>query len=588
MESAIRERKKSQNKFSNASLSQGEASASLRQQNSADRQLCMEKQLGTTEINPIKFKSRKRISPVVFYGSPHGVPAKRPKRLLQLLHEIHNDLSEENDFNSRKQVWATFPKQDQAIAFAKSHSHVHLFSYQDRLNGQRRFLVSTYEEFWRRYKNMDSTFRHHYEVIQEGLPCHLYFDLEFNKRANADKNGEEMVDLLISVTLDALFDKYSIQGNQDWIVELDSSTEEKFSRHLIIRIPETAFKDNSHTGAFVAEICSRISSARESDPRLDKLFVLKDSCSAEFPPQLFVDNAVYSRNRCFRVALSSKAGKRSVLLPTGRFKCKNMREEEMFMESLICKIDGDCQKLLICKLDSECMKTLCFNSEVLNSNCEEHFSAPDVLALHACSNDLPTTYFMGKSPFPALDIFVESIASTGNVSGGKIRSWYWFSDYGVMVYSMSRNRYCERIGREHKSNHVMYIVDFKRAVYYQKCYDPDCKGYRSPIRPIPMDVIPDNVAFMHPSQAENYRSMNNNLDHQFDNNDAQQLHNSCGKDQRSCGKNGWWLEAMRIADEIESMRKAQEHDELPPQFYDVFTLQFISTATKYIRTGCRK
>lgn len=36
---------------------------------------------------------------------------------------------------------------------------------------------------------------------------------------------------------------------------------------------------------------------------------------------------------------------------------------------------------------------------------------------------------------------------------GKIRSWYWFSEYGLMVYSMLRNRFCERIGRQHKSNH---------------------------------------------------------------------------------------------------------------------------------------
>lgn len=88
---------------------------------------------------------------------------------------------------------------------------------------------------------------------------------------------------------------------------------------------------------------------------------------------------------------------------------------------------------------------------------------------------------------------------------------------------MSRNRYCERIGREHKSNHgnsylflyllvvmiphfsktliinkmleifssvyemeidvnqnltgtVMYVVDLRRAIYYQKCHDPDCRG----------------------------------------------------------------------------------------------------------------
>lgn len=29
---------------------------------------------------------------------------------------------------------------------------------------------------------------------------------------------------------------------------------EKFSRHLIIRIPKTAFKDNSHVGAFISEV----------------------------------------------------------------------------------------------------------------------------------------------------------------------------------------------------------------------------------------------------------------------------------------------------------------------------------------------
>ncbi|KAI9084175.1 hypothetical protein K1719_033846 [Acacia pycnantha] len=92
--------------------------------------------------------------------------------------------------------------------------------------GQRRFLASTYTEFWRRYKNMDSKLRHHYEVIKEGLPCHLYFDLEFNKRVNPGKDEDEMVDLLISVILEALNEKYFICGDPEWTVELDSSTDD--------------------------------------------------------------------------------------------------------------------------------------------------------------------------------------------------------------------------------------------------------------------------------------------------------------------------------------------------------------------------
>ena len=59
----------------------------------------------------------------------------------------------------------------------------------------------------------------------QGLPCHLYFDLEFNRKVNVGKNGDEMVDLLISVVLEALHEKYEIHGDNDWIVELDSSTE---------------------------------------------------------------------------------------------------------------------------------------------------------------------------------------------------------------------------------------------------------------------------------------------------------------------------------------------------------------------------
>jgi hypothetical protein len=34
-------------------------------------------------------------------------------------------------------------------------------------------------EFWRRYNGMPADERHHYEIIREGRPCHLYFDLEY-------------------------------------------------------------------------------------------------------------------------------------------------------------------------------------------------------------------------------------------------------------------------------------------------------------------------------------------------------------------------------------------------------------------------
>ncbi|XP_075096707.1 uncharacterized protein LOC107759029 isoform X6 [Nicotiana tabacum] len=520
-QSAIRERKKGKR-----TVKQSDTLEKL--STPSDVELCLQN-LGV--------KKGRQFSPLVFYGSPHGVPPKRPARLLRLLNEIRVDLNEQNKL--RQDIWSTFPRQDEAMKYAKEQSNARVFSYQDHVNGQRRFLVSTYKEFWRRYETMNPKFRHHYEVIQEGLPCHLYFDLEFNKRENAAKNGDEMVDLLIQVIFDAVKEKYCLEGNDDWVVELDSSNEEKFSRHLIIRFPNAAFKDNLHAGAFVTEICSRISSLSETDGRFRNLFVSKDSSSIDIPCQLFVDKAVYSRNRCFRLALSSKAGKSSVLLPSGRFKCKDMTKEEVFMASLICNIDADCEKLLICKMDLDCVKALQFDTESTKSF-QLHSGVSLDFDLNACTSDPSRTYLMGKSPFPSLDMFVESVASIGNIPG-KIRSWYWFSEYALMVYSMSRNRYCERIGRQHKSNHVIYVVDLRRAVYYQKCHDPDCRGYRSPLRPVPDNVIP------HLSISVNLPGHNLDWGKPTVNSD-ESIFSSCKKE--------WWLEAIRVADNIENVQKA--------------------------------
>lgn len=130
----------------------------------------------------IKFRSGKQISPVIFYGSARGVPVKRPSRILRLLQEIRVDLREDNALicryarlscsklldqpialpalftsaphsfhsNFRDGVWATFPRQEEAVRFSRAHRNSHVFSYQDHLTGKRRFLVSTYDEFWRR------------------------------------------------------------------------------------------------------------------------------------------------------------------------------------------------------------------------------------------------------------------------------------------------------------------------------------------------------------------------------------------------------------------------------------------------------
>ncbi|OEL19097.1 hypothetical protein BAE44_0019875 [Dichanthelium oligosanthes] len=444
---------------------------------------------GASPPPAIKFTGHKQMSPIVFYGSPQGVPVKKPLSLLRLLREIRIDLKKQTDLIPRDVVWATFPRQEEAIRFSKAHMHTNVFSYQDHKTGTRRFLVSTYDEFWKRYNDMDPKIRHHYEVIQEF--------------------GETGYNYCVSLGTNCKF----------------------FSS---------------------PQVCSQIAAQRAANPNLDKLYITKESSSTGPVDQLFMDTAVYSRNRCFRLAFSSKFGKKSFLVPSKRFKCKEMNDKDVLMESLICRLDDNCDKLLICKLDLECKKTLHFDSE--SSMPRIHGRNRDPISTYR--SDFPHEYTYGKSPFPALDGFIESIASFGNVSG-KIRSWYWFSQYGLMIYSMLRSRYCEHIGREHKSNHVMFIVDFQRAAYYQKCYDPDCQGYRSPLRPAPLDVMPELSSAVESAQTE-YQGevVEINFDHSSTNGcypcDGKSVMENCEEDP------DWWEAAVKFADSIENIEHASD------------------------------
>lgn len=102
------------------------------------------------------------------------------------------------------------------------------------------------------------------------------------------------------------------------------------------------------------QVCSRIAAQRATNPHLDKLYITKDSSSMGLVDQLFMDTAVYSRNRCFRLAFSSKSGKKSFLVPTGRFKCQEMVSPWSY--GLFFYTKWTCWSVL--KVNSSCLETI--------------------------------------------------------------------------------------------------------------------------------------------------------------------------------------------------------------------------------------
>lgn len=84
-------------------------------------------------------------------------------------------------------------------------------------------------------------------------------------------------------------------------------------------------------------------------------------------------------------------------------------------------------------------------------------------------------------------------------------------------------------------------------------------GYRSPLRPIPIGIIPDPSVFFDSDQTlNNGGSTVNKPNHQFVDKDKE--HVLLCYDQNitdGCIRDSWWLEAMRVADDIENIKNTE-------------------------------
>ncbi|XP_063493785.1 DNA-directed primase/polymerase protein isoform X12 [Symphalangus syndactylus] len=424
-------------------------------------------------------------------------------------------------------IWRLFHRQAQAFNFVKScKEDVHVFALECKVgDGQRIYLVTTYAEFWFYYKSRKNLL-HCYEVIPENAVCKLYFDLEFNKPANPGADGKKMVALLIEYVCKALQELYGVNCSAEDVLNLDSSTDEKFSRHLIFQLHDVAFKDNIHVGNFLRKILQpaldllgseddsapettghgfphfseaparqgfsfdkmfteeateeswtlnskklqRLGSAEQSSPDLSFL-VVKNNMGEK---HLFVDLGVYTRNRNFRLYKSSKIGKRVALEVTedNRFfpiQSKDVSDEyQYFLSSLVSNVSLN-MNLTEVEGSSTEYGHLVFCVFQVNTR----FS--DTLQILTCDPSQNKQKGVG---------YFNSIGTSG------IRRWNYFFPEELLVYDICKYRWCENIGRAHKSNNIMILVDLKNEVWYQKCHDPVCKAenFKSDCFPLPAEV----------------------------------------------------------------------------------------------------
>ncbi|KAM8938696.1 DNA-directed primase/polymerase protein [Pelodytes ibericus] len=421
-------------------------------------------------------------------------------------------------------IWKLFPRLILAFNFAKTFKEdVHVFALETVIEDTERrlYLVTTYTEFWFYYVKYPKSLAHCYEVIPAHTVCKLYFDLEFYKPANPSADGTKMVSLVIEFFCKKLEQYYGIKCSADCVLNLDSSTEEKFSRHLIFVLPNAAFKDNIHAGNFIKSALQPIFTSGELkflkgnlasgigniSPTTSSTVTLNDDTGKSSPgcgckcnvmqerkekefdlsslivrdkhggKQLFIDLGVYTKNRNFRLYKSSKLGKNVIF---------EIAEDNQFTRKPGKNVSAD-EHIFFCSLISNIrfshsLKILtCENSE------NEKSSTACVTSGSSSSSGIMKNYQF--SPYPEIDYFILSLVTQKDFNG-RIRAWNYFFLEELLVYDIINYRWCKNIGRAHKSNNIMLLVDLKIEVWYQKCHDPVCRAqnFKSDYFPLPPDV----------------------------------------------------------------------------------------------------
>lgn len=357
-------------------------------------------------------------------------------------------------------IWKEFPTQQKAFDYLDSMTSKDLalfsFEWSSKDPGLRKFLVSgSRKDFY--YEYLEISERHFYEVIRVGKPCNLYFDLEYSKSKdcnthladNNDARGYEMLARFKQAVLEKLSNDYNLVPAEIKTIDMTSSSSTKFSHHLLFRIEGFMFANSQECGLFAKE--------------------LLDSCGAHFQVDNkkageitnFCDMSVYSKNRNFRILLSSKIGKDAVLKYVEKDKDRgNNVTLQAFLESLVCYFDGTPRLLPLKRLQG--------NQESVSS-----FSS------HSTSLKKSYPRAIVDCPYPEIELSLLSLIAEKTGTTPRISSFIEYKESNMILYSIAGSRYCDNVKREHVSNGQFYIVDLNKGTSVQKCFDPDCKGYSS-------------------------------------------------------------------------------------------------------------
>ena len=155
-----------------------------------------------------------------------------------------------------------------------------------------------------------------YDIARENKPLRLYLDLEFKRKENPDiKDESDHVNLACKFIEEELIKYYNItlDSPKRWKI-FTSSDKEIASYHSILLCDDVfRFKDTASLQTFM--MLAKQDFENTSSEDFQRLCVIKNGKKG-----CFIDFSVYTRNRQFRTAFSTKKGQNRYFLPYDRDK----------------------------------------------------------------------------------------------------------------------------------------------------------------------------------------------------------------------------------------------------------------------------
>ncbi len=281
-------------------------------------------------------------------------------------------------------------------------------------HGQKIFLLDQIENLKQKYDQMVT--KHWYECIVENRPTRIFLDIESNEQVNIG----EIIDILKK----AIEIKFKIKGH---IECLESCSAQKQSWHVVCT--NIFLKNSYHVGAFVRRL----------------VLSMKDH-----PMCKTIDTAVYTKNRMFRIALSSKFGSERILntqIPWYELLCQKVNQE--YLTCL--EIDESIP------ISTSCSPFILFEFTSLSGWIKKRKTLKNASVLSECSMLNPILDWLDRNVHACTCRYNTTLTQS--------------SHFRVST----KSKKCQIAQREHKNNKIWFDIHLDQQIVYQKCYDEDCR-----------------------------------------------------------------------------------------------------------------